>query len=116
MAGLDSLGVEADGVHVLPTSTVSRSLQHVARVADAAVRLVALLIVALVLVVPSVVVLLTALFKADAREYAGLLLDRMIDLFKTILDGQPDRPDPGSTVAEAESTSGSSTAPATSAG
>ena len=87
MAGLDSLGVEADGVHVLPTSTVSRSLQHVARVADAAVRLVALLIVALVLVVPSVVVLLTALFKADAREYAGLLLDRMIDLFKTILPG-----------------------------
>ena len=61
------------------------SLQQAARVADATVRLVALVVVALALVLPLLVILLVALFKESAQDYAYAVLGRVVDLFGVIL-------------------------------
>jgi len=63
------------------------SFQQLAKVADAVVRVVALLIVASALVPPLLVIQLAGLFSKGTQEYADALLARMIELFKTILDG-----------------------------
>jgi hypothetical protein len=61
------------------------SFNQLAQVADAAVRIVALTVLALAVVLPLVVVLLVATFKCDAQDYAYSLLHGTGDIFKTIL-------------------------------
>jgi hypothetical protein len=61
------------------------SLPQLAKVGDAAVRVVALVVVALAIVIPLVIVLLVAVFKKDAQDYAYALLNGTAELFKTIL-------------------------------
>lgn len=64
-------------------------LSQATKVADAVVRVVALIVVALAIVVPLVIVLTLALFKTDSQDYAKDLFKSTIDLFKAILG--PDR-------------------------
>lgn len=65
--------------------TIPGVLHAAGQVADAVVRVIALLVVMLIVAVPVLVTLLVAVFKSDAQKHADTLLKRVIELFKVIL-------------------------------
>ena len=62
----------------------ARPLQHVAKVSEAAVRVVALLVFALVVAIPALVILIAAVFRDDSQDYANVFLGHIAEIFKTI--------------------------------
>jgi hypothetical protein len=78
-------------------------LQQVAKVSEAAVRVVALVVFALLVVIPAVIILTAAVFKKDAQDYANVFPGHVVDIFRTItpvhqMSDEAQPPTPGGTT------------------